>query len=82
MYPSETADKFMLRLPEKMRNTIKETAARNHRSMNSEIIFHLEKVFGGQETGAASANSSPVSVSNNAALQGGASINAEEGFPR
>ena len=33
--------KFMLRLPEELREEIKETAARNGRSMNAEIVFRL-----------------------------------------
>jgi hypothetical protein len=36
-------DKFMLRLPEGMREQIKNSAAINNRSMNSEIIASLEE---------------------------------------
>lgn len=36
------ADKFMLRLPEGMRGVLKEKAAKERRSMNSEIILALE----------------------------------------
>jgi len=40
--PSDIADKFMLRLPEGMRDQIAEAAKENHRSMNSEIVARLE----------------------------------------
>lgn len=41
-YPSATADKFVVRLPDGMREQIAEVARNNHRSMNSEIISRLE----------------------------------------
>ena len=36
-------DQYTLRLPRGLRDRIKEEATRNRRSMNAEIIFHLEK---------------------------------------
>lgn len=36
-------DKFVIRLPEGLRNQIKELSELNHRSMNSEIIMVLQK---------------------------------------
>lgn len=36
------SDKFMLRLPDGMRNDIKRLAETNHRSMNAEIVAALE----------------------------------------
>ncbi|TBN47557.1 Arc family DNA-binding protein [Paracoccus sediminis] len=39
------SDKFMLRLPEGMRNRIKSVAEANNRSMNAEIIATLEDAF-------------------------------------
>ena len=39
---SRTADKFVVRLPDGMREQIADIALRNHRSMNSEIIGRLE----------------------------------------
>jgi predicted HicB family RNase H-like nuclease len=44
--PRQVEDKFMLRLPEGLRAVVKEAAARNRRSMNAEILVHLEAVFG------------------------------------
>ena len=41
-YNSKTADKFVGRLPEGMRDRIAVEARRNHRSMNSEIVARLE----------------------------------------
>lgn len=35
----------MVRLPDGMRDRIKEEAERNRRSMNAEIIFHLHRAF-------------------------------------
>lgn len=42
-YSSRTADKFVVRLPEGMREQIAEVARSHHRSMNSEIIARLEQ---------------------------------------
>ena len=43
IYSSRTADKFVVRLPDGMREQIMEVAKENHRSMNSEIIARLKK---------------------------------------
>lgn len=40
-YSSRTADKFVVRLPEGMREKLAEVARNRHRSMNSEIISRL-----------------------------------------
>jgi plasmid stability protein len=42
-YPSRLADKFMLRLDTGMRDELKVIAAKNRRSMNSEIIARLSE---------------------------------------
>ncbi|MBY3268642.1 Arc family DNA-binding protein [Rhizobium laguerreae] len=39
-------DQFQLRLPQGLRERIKEHAERNRRSLNSEIIVCLEKALG------------------------------------
>ncbi|MEL6362305.1 MAG: Arc family DNA-binding protein [Pseudomonadota bacterium] len=39
-------EKYMLRLPDGMRDTIKVIAAQNRRSMNAEIVVALEEKFG------------------------------------
>jgi hypothetical protein len=41
-FPSQIADKFVIRLPDGLRDKIKEAAAANGRSMNSEIIARLD----------------------------------------
>ncbi len=45
-YPSELKDRFIVRMPEGMRDQIAEQAAANHRSMNSEIIARLQASLG------------------------------------
>lgn len=47
-YPSQLADQFMLRLPDGWRDTLKQLAAKNRRSMNSEILAALERVVMGE----------------------------------
>jgi hypothetical protein len=42
IYSSRTADKFVLRLPDGMREVLAECARGSHRSMNSEMIARLE----------------------------------------
>lgn len=43
IYSSRTADKFVVRLPDGMRDRIADVARNHHRSMNSEIIARLEQ---------------------------------------
>lgn len=45
IYSSRTADKFVVRLPDGMRERIAEVARTHHRSMNSEIIARLERTL-------------------------------------
>jgi plasmid stability protein len=35
-----------LRLPHGLRDQIRHAAAKNHRSMNAEVAFHLDRIFG------------------------------------
>lgn len=42
---SRSADKFVVRLPDGMREQIAAIANTNHRSMNSEIVLHLETLI-------------------------------------
>jgi plasmid stability protein len=44
-FPSDQQDKFMLRLPDGMRERIKAKAEENGRSMNSEIVDTLERAY-------------------------------------
>jgi plasmid stability protein len=44
-YPSEQADKFLLRFPNGLRDRIKTAADANGRSMNAEIINVLEQQY-------------------------------------
>lgn len=76
-YPSHQQDQYVIRFPEGLRTRIKEEAARNRRSMNAEMIFHLERAYApAAATGEVSQAKTPAAASsNNAALAGGASIN-------
>lgn len=44
-YPSRELDKFILRLPDGMRDAIAASAKANNRTMNAEIILRLQKSF-------------------------------------
>ncbi|MBX8556992.1 Arc family DNA-binding protein [Pseudomonas cichorii] len=48
---SRDADKFVVRLPDGMRDRIHVVALSNHRSMNSEILERLERTFNEDATG-------------------------------
>lgn len=45
-YPSETADRYIVRFPPGMRERLKEAAERHNRSMNAEIVNRLANSFG------------------------------------
>lgn len=47
---SRDSDKFMLRLPDGMRDQLKASAANSGRSMNTEIVARLEQSFDGAFT--------------------------------
>jgi len=47
-YPSETKDRFMVRLPDGMREKIKTAADAANRTMNGEIVARLEASFHGE----------------------------------
>lgn len=44
-YPSDAADKFIVRLPPGMREQLSEAAKTNGRSMNSEVVWILQEHF-------------------------------------
>lgn len=44
-FPSDRADKFVVRFPEGMRDLIAEAAKSNNRSMNAEIVARLQQSF-------------------------------------
>ncbi|MGB3486653.1 MAG: Arc family DNA-binding protein [Xanthobacteraceae bacterium] len=44
-YPSQQQDRFIVRLPDGMRDRIKEAAEKNNRSMNAEIVAALEEKY-------------------------------------
>ena len=44
-YPSKQLEQFVVRLPDGMRDRVKDAAARNNRSMNAEIVATLEEKY-------------------------------------
>lgn len=44
-YPSQLAERFQIRMPDGLRDKIREAAEANKRSMNTEIIARLEESF-------------------------------------
>lgn len=42
---TRTDDKFVLRLPDGLRDRLAKSAAENCRSMNSEAVFHLDRAL-------------------------------------
>lgn len=61
---------YMMRFPDGMRELVKERAARNRRSMNSEIIYLLECALKGEMAAGASPEKANPAACNTAALQG------------
>lgn len=72
-YPSEKLDQFMLRFPDGMRQRFKSMAALNRRSLNSEVVFHLERALASATatTEASFAGATPVVASDETALNSG-----------
>lgn len=58
-YSSRTADKFVVRLPDGMREKVASVAKKNHRSMNNEIIARLDESL---NTGEVNTNIDPNSI--------------------
>lgn len=77
-YPSQLADKYMLRLPDGWRDAIKARAATNRRSMNQEILTALEGLVG-SAAGEALGGNAPAAGINGTGLAPGSSINRGNG---
>lgn len=45
----QTEDKLIVRLPDGLRQTIKENASANERTMNAEVIYHLKRAYSEKE---------------------------------
>lgn len=45
LYPSDQADKVLVRMPDGMRDRLKEAAKANNRTMNAEIVARLQESF-------------------------------------
>lgn len=48
--PSRTAEQFVVRFPDGMRDQIAEAAKNNNRSMNAEIVARLQQSFDTRDT--------------------------------
>ena len=56
----QLADKYIIRFPQGMRDRIRENAAANRRSMNSEIVHYLDRALAAEnEDGPAAAATAP-----------------------
>lgn len=42
---AQEQERFIVRLPDGLRDVIRERAAASRRSMNAEIVFHLERAY-------------------------------------
>lgn len=73
LYPSQAADRMNIRLPDGLRDTLKVMAATNRRSMNAELVFHLERALESATaaTGASFAGATPAAASDVTARQSG-----------
>lgn len=54
MYQSQKQDQMQIRLPNGMRDFIKEKAKENNRSMNAEIIHQLKRAYNAENEKAGS----------------------------
>lgn len=61
-YPSRTADKFMVRFPDGLRERLAASARANRRSMNAELVVHLETALAGQGAEPAQPQPHPVTA--------------------
>lgn len=55
MYRSQDADQYVLRFPPGLRERVKQSASVNHRTMNAEMIHHIEAALGKEKGPAATA---------------------------
>lgn len=73
--------RMTLRLPKALAFFLDQKAKEAFTSRNAQVVRSIREWMQ-QETGAVSANSSPVSASNNAALAGGAFITQQKGLAK
>lgn len=58
--PSRSLDKFMVRLPDGMRERLAASARANRRSMNAELIIHLDAALAQQSVAVAQSEPAPL----------------------
>lgn len=82
---SRDLDKIMVRLPEGFRPRLAEMAKANRRSVNAEVVYHLEKVLAASASTAATGDrldaANPAAAFHTTALQGGDIANPANGVP-
>lgn len=61
----QNADKLMLRLPAGLRDRVRSAARQNHRSMNAEVIVHLERALCGSSQAVRPNTDAPVLPTDN-----------------
>lgn len=71
-------DKFMLRFPDGWREAIKMRAAKNRRSMNSEILAALECVVSKAATGVQFGDQAPAAVDPNTAVDAAGQFHTQQ----
>lgn len=84
--PSRHLDKIMVRLPDGMRPKLSQLARSNHRSVNAEVVYHLEKVLAAlgpreDDDGAVIGTATPSSSENGSVFAHGASSKPANGVP-
>lgn len=65
-------DQYMMRFPAGMREQVKEIAARNRRTMNSEIVLMIERALRGEQAAGNGPEKANPAAIDNSALQGAA----------
>ncbi|MGQ3674253.1 Arc family DNA-binding protein [Xanthobacter sp. TB0139] len=69
-----------LRMPPDLRESIKAAAKANERTMNSEVIHHLKRIFGSAEaaTGAEFGDDTPAAVDPNTAVEAAGQFHTQQ----
>lgn len=67
-YPSDTADKVLVRMPDGMREQLKAAAKANNRTMNAEIVARLQASFDAPVLPDIVSNTRPTASTNDLAL--------------
>jgi hypothetical protein len=58
-YPSDNVDRFLVRMPDGLREQIKERARKNMRSANGEIVWMLQRLLEAENKTASDSGATP-----------------------